>query len=372
LEALLAQQSNQMAAQMAQMAQMNQAAMMGAMQQASGGQKQGYGGGRDRGGSSGGAHQGVILPRTAPQPQHHSQYSQQDPVEVALHEALLPVSHMDTEWDLPTMQNNVHKCFYKTIVKYTQDERVSMKGSSVQAQALVEEFIENAMSTCAQKCSDREWFTVANFAGPLYAAAQKAFGGTKVFSRVLTPSLQRFVEEGLFRFREEQRLAKAFWEAITSVGLEEKWHKKAYSNLAKSYDSAHAVSPWGLAQGEHAGLNMLQDFTYGWMRDFMHYGWDVLEQGIGQDKEQQIIFVTALFQTLVGPEMRAVPFAIVQMFEEEQGLPPSGWDFVASACQDISEGKHARPERKKIVSWAHWKAPEDRGPPAKKPKTSPW
>lgn len=283
-----------------------------------------------------------------------------DLVEEALTEALQAVAHMEQQWSVDQMRSNVYRCLTKAIEKYRKDERVAMRGTAIQAQGLVEEFIEFSMGTCADKFNQREWFLVANFAGPLYAAIQQAFSGSKIFARVLTPSIQRFVEEGLFRFREERRIDKSFWEAICSAGLEEKYHKKAYQNLCKAYDSAHPGSPWGKSEATTPGQRLLEDFTSGWVRDFLQSSFGLLKDSLGEDRDEHIIFVTALFQTLVGPEMRAIPYEILQLFEEEKDLPPKSWDFIAHTADECGRGLGKQNDRKREVNWAHWEAPDER------------
>merc|ERR1711976_651613 len=62
----------------------------------------------------------------------------------ALMEALAPVAHMDSQWDIDEMVKRVHSYFTKAAKKYETDERAAARGSSVQAQALIEEFVSTA------------------------------------------------------------------------------------------------------------------------------------------------------------------------------------------------------------------------------------
>merc|ERR1719472_174186 len=59
----------------------------------------------------------------------------------ALTEALMPHAHTDEVWNLEEMVRRVQSYFTKATKKYEADERIHKRGTSVDAQAMVEEFI---------------------------------------------------------------------------------------------------------------------------------------------------------------------------------------------------------------------------------------
>lgn len=263
---------------------------------------------------------------------------QEDALSVAIREAMEPVAHMDTTWSCEEICSRVSKYMWKSIAKYQKDERIKQKGSPVQAQAFLEEFVDAAMGSISAACYDKAWFPEANFAGPLYEASLSICKGQKLFCRVLSPCLQRYVEEGLFRFREEERIQKGFYDAISGTGLPESYHKKANQHLQKSYDEAHTTAPIGSSSAEDPSMQLLKDFVVGWMRDFIGRSYDIRENGVSPESDQQMIFVTALFQQLVGPELRCLPIELVSEFgkpETAEVLPDAGWGFIAEQTESI-------------------------------------
>jgi len=264
----------------------------------------------------------------------------EDALSVKIREALEPVAGMDATWSCEEMCARVSKYLWKSVTKYSKDERLRQKGSPVQAQAFLEEFVDSAMGSISAACYDKAWFTEANFALPLHEAALGICKGQKLFCRVLSPCLQRYVEEGLFRFREEERIQKGFYEAIAGTGLPESFHKKASTHLQKAYDEAHTTAPFGSTVDslEDPSMRLLKDFVVGWMRDFIGRSYDIRENGVGPESDQQMIFVTALFQQLVGPDLRCLPIELVSEFgkpETAAFLPDAGWSFVAEQTELI-------------------------------------
>merc|ERR1712139_611501 len=100
---------------------------------------------------------------------------------------------------------------------------------------------------------------------------------------------------------------------------------------------------------------LLQDFIKGWMTEFIGRAWDVLENGVG-GREEQINFVTNLFQTLAHPERSCLPHDLVAALQEH---PMANWPFIAETCHTIFvEMEAERPNKKQKNS----KYPGQSGP----------
>merc|ERR1719240_2049423 len=195
----------------------------------------------------------------------------------ALMESLAPVAHMDSTWDIDEMVNRVHSYFTKAAKKYESDERAAARGSSVQAQALIEEFVSTALGAVGAACYEKVWFTEADFSGALMVTAMFTFRGGKLFARTLGPVLKRYVDDGVFRYREEERVQKAMWDAVSISGLNDGYQKKAVKHLQAAYDEAHMAAPYGSTTAATPELGLVQDFVKSWMSEFMNKAWDVLD-----------------------------------------------------------------------------------------------
>merc|ERR1712014_532964 len=84
-------------------------------------------------------------------------------------------------------------------------------------------------------------------------------------------------------------------------------------------------------------LQMLQDFVKGWMVEFVGRAWDVLENGITSSgatatREEQILFVTVLFQNLSDANNAALPHEITSLIESP---PQSPWAYVAELTEAV-------------------------------------
>jgi len=110
--------------------------------------------------------------------------------------------------------------------------------------------------------------------------------------------------------------------------------QKANKHLMATFDDAHLKAPYGQTVGEHPAMAMVKDFVKGWMDDFVGKAWDVIENGTSaSDKNEQVLFVTVLFQHLSDPKMGCIPKEVVDQIEG--GLPPSPWPYIASVAQQI-------------------------------------
>jgi hypothetical protein len=253
----------------------------------------------------------------------------------ALQEALSPHVDLEPQWTLEEMCNRVGTKIFKAAKKFASDERATNRGTATQAKALIEEFVDSAMGAVSAGCYDKPWFSKANFTAPLLAITLHTLQGAKIFSRTLAPMVEKFVEESVFKYFEEERIQKAMWDACELSGVKETHIKKASQHLQKAYDDAHFKAPYGTTQGETPAISLLQDFVKGWMSDFVGRAWDIIENGTntgGPGKEAGVLFCTVLFQNLTDANMACLPNDITSLIETP---PPSPWPFVAQCAETV-------------------------------------
>merc|ERR1712034_309295 len=84
------------------------------------------------------------------------------------------------------------------------------------------------------------------------------------------------------------------------------------------------------------------------MTEFIGRSWDVLENGVGA-RDDQVNFVTNLFQTLSHPERSCLPHDLVASLQEH---PPANWPFIAETCHTIfaERDTRTRNRRRQAVS----------------------
>merc|ERR1719356_1361758 len=254
--------------------------------------------------------------------------------------ALTPVAHMDPEWTLDEMAWKVCGYIGKSAAKYwnTDDDRFGCKQAVAKGQAIIEEFVETCMHGIAAGCAEKPWFNEANLADPLFHAVMGTFENknTTFMCRTLKPVVQKTVEDAVARFREEERVQKGLWEAVSISGLPEAYQKNAFKHLQNSFDRAHMGAPYGSTTADTVELGLVQDFVKGWMEEFAGRAWTVLNEGVSSDQEEQYAFLTTLFQHLTDPEQCCLPFELVS---QPGAMPPESWTFVADTAMAILKGE---------------------------------
>merc|ERR1712019_72539 len=218
---------------------------------------------------------------------------------------------LEDKWDKDTFIYKMTQYVSKAGDQFAKDERLGQRGSAMQAQALLEEFVETAMGSILQGGRDKQWVNEANFSPALTLIAEINFKDKKLFSRMLAPLLSKIIDDSIFRFREEERIANAVWDTVENSGLPQQYFKKCNQHLLKAYDDAHIRANFGSIQAENHHLGMLQDFVYCWMQEFVGRAWDVLESGVGA-RDEQMNFLTQLFQTLTHPERCCLPHDLLR------------------------------------------------------------
>jgi len=248
----------------------------------------------------------------------------------AMTRAIEPHMHTEKQWKPEDMVNKICMSIFKVATKwYKDDTRHKEAGSSIQAQALLEEFTEKIMAGLASVCHDKPWFTEIYLSEGVALAAINTFKGGALFKRTVAPIIVTHVDEAIHRYREEERHQKVMWDAVSTVGIKSDYHKKANKHLATSFEAAHIAAKYGTSQAMTPALGMVQDFVMAWIRDFCKRAWDILANGISSSTpDQQIAVVTMLFQYFCDPAHTCLPVDLVSQLDMP---PPANWDFIAQA-----------------------------------------
>lgn len=255
----------------------------------------------------------------------------------SLAEMLGPVADSMAE-PIPNFVNKILPKIKKVSDKFFADERVKKTGKSVDAKALVEEYVESLMSTISGACYDQPWFAQVSWTPSLLICVMYTFGDAKVFTRTLKPQLVRYIEDGVFKWQEEERIQKAMWDTVTIAGIKEgNYQKKANKHLTGAFDDAHFNAPYGSTTGPTPEVSVLQDFVKGWMQDFLGRSWDVFQNGlVDTSRESQVATLTGLFQTLLDPQVACMPYEIAAEITNAGGsLPAAPWPFIEEVAAEI-------------------------------------
>ena len=185
--------------------------------------------------------------------------------------------------------NVLETMFEELGAKYVEGE--TFKRYAVRDERLVTG--QNSMSsvTCAGSVLETlEWFLEAGFSVHLYQACKGTFFcGGMLFRRTLAPTMKRYVDEALVRFREEERFSRCMFEVLGAAGLsDETYKKKANNHTATAFEEAHMNSSDGTMVAASPEVAMLQEFIKGWMTEFVSCSWDVLENGVNEVPKAQI------------------------------------------------------------------------------------
>lgn len=225
----------------------------------------------------------------------------------------------------------------KVIDKYKVDERAKEKLTSTASKAFIEEFVEFIMAALFNICYEKEWFGKVCFTQPLLIIVLHTFQEGKIFSRTLKPQIVNYIEDGVFKWSEDQRVEHQMTEAIGASGIKDEYKKKALGYLQKSYDDAYFGAPYGTSKADRGELAVLQDFVKGWLQGFIQRSHDVLENGLPDtSKDVQVATVAMLFQTLMDPNIACMPAEIAtQVTSAVGGLPGAPWEYVFEATNVV-------------------------------------
>jgi len=248
----------------------------------------------------------------------------------AITRAVQPFLPVETQWPADDMINRVCFSIFKISAKwYKEETRHKETGTSIQAQALLEEFTHRILEGLQKTCYNKTWFVDIYLSEAIALAAINTFKGGALFNRTVAPIIVTHVDEAIFRWREEERHQRVMWDAVTMCGIKSDYQKKANKHLLSSFEAAHISAKYGTSPAITPELGMVQDFVQAWLSEFTGRAWDVLNNGIaGTQVEIQIQCVTALFQYLCDPNHSCLPHDLTSQLEQP---PPPAWDFVAQA-----------------------------------------
>merc|ERR1719291_950237 len=134
------------------------------------------------------------------------------------------------------------------------------------------------------------------------------------------------------------------WDAVVISGLPEGQQSKANKHLANAFEAAYMSAPYGTHEAETPGMAMVMDFVQGWMQNFINRAWNVLEEGVSTEKEEQYAFLTTLFQYLTDPEQCCLPLELVSI---NGAKPPENWGFIAELAMAVLNQEDPAPKKKK-------------------------
>eukprot|EP00929_Paragymnodinium_shiwhaense_P021109 TRINITY_DN13854_c0_g1_i1.p1 TRINITY_DN13854_c0_g1~~TRINITY_DN13854_c0_g1_i1.p1 ORF type:complete len:406 (-),score=128.66 TRINITY_DN13854_c0_g1_i1:186-1403(-) len=289
-------------------------------------------------------------PAKEPEPAIECKY---DGVVEAMTACVAPIAHLDTKWDEKYLIEYLVGKVEKAAEQLEKDERLTSRGSQMLAVAVLEDLVEGCMQSLAQKDSTKAWYNELDIAPPLKAAAMGLFQNSKLFSRMLAPMMDKYVEEAIFRFKEEERFQHVIWDTVAECQVADKYQKKTNQFLLKAYDDAHTQAEFGSSEADEPALGVVQDFVKCWMTLFISRAWDILESGVGNNTTEQAAFVTKLFQTILHPEKCCLPHDLVSSLSNPL---PAEWDYVNEvACLTIAEA-NAGGEKKTKKTWQDWNA----------------
>jgi hypothetical protein len=272
----------------------------------------------------------------------------------ALDECLAPWLPMEIQWTPEEVKKKISTKITKAAGKFAKEDRVAGRATTTQAQSLVEEFVESTMSAVSGGFYERDYFPKIDFSAPMLAAVLFAFKDGKVFLRTLMPMVPLYVQEGLDKWHEEERIQKVMWEVLELCAVKDEYRKKCNKALISSFDDAFMKSPYGTntALGETAGMCMLKDYVRGWMTEFVGKGWEVIVNGsTAATRDEQILFVTVLFQHLTDPNQHCLPREVVAQLD---GLPDAPWSYIAETAEIIFKENENPAKRRKGDGKGKW------------------
>jgi len=271
----------------------------------------------------------------------------------AITEALQPHAHLLKEQSLEEFTESIQRLIVKGGKRGANDERTQQRGSSAEAQAVIDDFVAGTLTAMTNANYDnKEWLAEVDWTSAFVAQAKYTFGGTKLVVRTLQPALRKFIEDAIFRHKEEERITKVFEEALTLTGLSETYVKRAQKNLDYSYNEAHMAAPYGSTGAATPELGLVQDFVKHWMTEFAARSWDILEQGVEGVPEDRYHFMTNLFTYMCDPNRSLLPQDVVSQLEAP---PPENWPFIQeqamASLKELEENPHKRRKYPASKGW---------------------
>lgn len=276
------------------------------------------------------------------QPQQQQQFNQQGQFQSygydipglreALFEALTPVAHMDNGWGLEEMVRRVQSYFTKAAKKFENDDRLQARGTAVEARALIEDLVSTAMGAVAAACYDKVWFMEADFSGALMVVTMHTIGGAKVLCRTLGPLLKRYIDDSVFKYKEEERVQKVMWDAIVGTGLNDNYHKRINKALLAAYDEAHMNAHYGECLAQSAEVGSAMAFIKFWIEDFADKSWDIIEAALVGNRQARYAFLAGLFHYMTDPQRSILPHEVLRQL---LGPVPQNWDFIDTQVHEV-------------------------------------
>lgn len=248
----------------------------------------------------------------------------------ALEEALKPFVHLTKEQSLEDLVLSIQNTITKSGKKIVQGEAATQRGSSCEAQAVLEEFVAAVLESLSRAHYDKEWLGDVDWSKALVAQIKYSFKSTKVVVRTLASNLKKFVDEAIFRHKEDERITKVMTEGLSLSGLTESNIKRAQKNLDYAYNEAHMAAPYGETAANTPEMGLVQDLVKFWMTEFAGRSWDIIEGIEGGTHEDRCSFLTNLFTYMCDPLRSILPQDLLVQLEAP---PPENWPFIHEQAQ---------------------------------------
>lgn len=262
----------------------------------------------------------------------------------ALRESMKLAADQDPSAILEDMVKTVQNHVMTAATKYENDSRCVLKrGWSVDAEAMMEEFVSAILSSLAITCSNKPWFSTTDFTPAFLVAAIHTFKDTMLFVRTLGPSLKRYIDNGVFRYREEARMQKVMMEAVVASGLGGAHHRAACENLRSSYNEAFMAAQYGSSRAWSPEEGVLLDFVKCWMMGFVLKSHGFLTGGVAGGSAQAIFLLVRIFHYLTDPSRTILP----QELSRKLANPPAAnWNRVEELAEAVMKEIEQSPNKK--------------------------
>jgi len=144
----------------------------------------------------------------------------EDLISPAVAEALGPIAHLESDWDLPKLEKRIRQ-YFRNAIK-------NLEFGTKPWQQLIQAYADSVFASIFQALHDRTWLNQADFLLVLDAAVKELFP-KHVLRGVQQHAFEKTVLGAHDRAFEEQRFAPMLWEIVQTLGLEKRPMNKVYS-----------------------------------------------------------------------------------------------------------------------------------------------
>jgi len=248
----------------------------------------------------------------------------------ALDEALKPFVHLTKGQSLEDLVESIQNTIMKSGKKTIQGEAAGQRGSSCEADVVLAEYVGAVMESLSRAHYDKEWLGDVDWSKALVAQIKYSFKSSKVIVRTLGCNLKKFVDDAIFRIKEDERIEKVMTEGLSLSGLSEDSVKRARKHLDYAYNEAQMAAPYGETAANTPEMGLVQDLVKFWMTEFAGRAWDIIEGIEGGTHEDRCTFLTNVFTYMCDPLRSILPQDLLAQLDAP---PPENWPFIHEQAQ---------------------------------------